>query len=266
MVAQGDVEGALVQLVLGAVGGLGWPVQGFRGWPLAASLERGLREGVVTVTVRGRGGWRETTRWPAEWRAVPGLAGLGVSVSGDVASFSGMGGVGVVAGVAVGGESWAYRCRAGDTPELVAASLGALVRADRAVVVSGASLRVVGAAGLLARTGADAVARRELRRQEQVFEVGLWCPCPEARDAAGLAVDVVVGETAFLDVQGEGCRMLGHGVVDDDGAETARLYKRVVAVTVEYPTVEIATQAAMLFGVAVQDGAVAGEVLGVSYG
>lgn len=123
-------------------------------------------------------------------------------------------------------------------------------------------MRLPGADGLLARTGADVQARREVRRQEQVFEVTLWCPDPQARDWAGDLLDLVVSGTPFLDVDGEACRLLGHGVSDDDGAETARLYRREVALLVEYPTVERAVQPTMLFGIVAQEGSAQVEAFG----
>ena len=271
--SQASVEAALAAFALGAVTASAppepftevfpWPVRAHRGWPLPASLNTSLAAEALTITVRAKPGtWRETTRWPSRWRTSPVMPGLTVTVAGDTATFAGTGGDGQIAGVAADGQGWVYRSRAGDTAELVASSLAQLVIPGRLAIASGASVRLPGATDLLARTGADAVASREKRRQEQVFEIVLWCPDPLARDWAGALIDFAVSETPFLDVDGEACRLLGRGVSDDDGMETARLYKREVELLVEYPTLEQATQPTMLFGIVVQDGSAQGEAFG----
>ena len=270
---QAEVEAALAAFALGAITAspppvpftepFPWPVRVHRGWPLPVSLSAALAAETATVTVRAKPGtWRETTRWPSRWRTDPVVPGLTVTVAGDTATFAGAGGTGQIAGVAAGGQGWVHRCQVGDTAARVASSLAQLVLPGRLAVASGASLRLPGAVGPLARTGADAMASREKRRQEQVFEVVLWCPDPCVRDWAGALLDVAVGETPFLDVGGEACRLLGHGVSDDDGAETARLYKREIGLLVEYPTLERALQPTMLFGVVAQDGSARGEAFG----
>jgi hypothetical protein len=187
---------------------------------------------------------------------------LTVTVTSDTAVFAGVGGDGQVAGVAADGQGWVYRSRAGDTATLVASSLAQLVTPTRLAVASGASLRVPGATDLLARTGADAQASREQRRQEQVFEIALWCSDPSARDWAAALLDLAVSETPFLGVDGEACRLLGESASDDDGAETARLYKRVVGLRIEYPTLERMLQPTMLFGIVAQDGSAQGKAFG----
>ncbi len=271
--SQADVEAALAAFALGAITAspppvpftepFPWPVRVHRGWPLPVSLNAALAAETVTVTVRAKPGtWRETTRWPSRWRTDPVVPGLTVMVAGDTALFAGIGGVGQIAGVAAGGQGWVYRCQAGDTAALVASSLAQLVLRGRLAIASGTSLRLPGATDLLARTGADALASREKRRQEQVFEVALWCPDPFARDWVGTLLDIAVGQTPFLDVDGEACRLLGRGVSDDDGAEAARLYKREVGLLVEYPTLERALQPTMLFGIVAQDGSAQGEAFG----
>jgi hypothetical protein len=185
--SQADVEAALAAFALAAITAspapllfaepFPWPVRAHRGWPLPASLSAALAAGGVTVTVRAKpGSWRETTRWPPQWRTDLATPGIAVTVAGDTATFSGTGGAGDVAGVAAGGRGWVYRCRAGDSAALVAASLAQLVLPARLAIASGASLRLPDATEMLARTGTAALASRELRRQEQVFEVTLWCP------------------------------------------------------------------------------------------
>lgn len=270
---QAEVETALATFALGVITAspapapytepFPWPVRAHRGWPLPASLSAALAGGAVTVTVRAKPGtWRETTRWPAQWRTETAAPGLAARVAGDRATFTGRGGAGQVAGVATAGQGWVYRCQDGDTAELVASSLAQLVLPTRLAIANGASLWLPGAVDLLARTAADASARREVRRQEQVFDVTLWCPDPHARDRAGELLDLAVSGTPFLDVDGEACRLLGKSVSDDDGAETAQLYKREAGLLVEYPTVERATQPTMLFGIVAQEGSAQGETFG----
>jgi hypothetical protein len=257
MADQSDVEAALVAVVTAALypGGTAAPsavgatCRIFRGWPNAAALDADLAAGRVNLTVFPvEGAVRNTTRYANEWQAVAPAPTLTVSISGSSATFAGRAYPGQLAGVLADGKAYVHRTQAGDTPELVAATLADTVRTDRIALLSGATLTVPGAV-LVARTGADASAVLEVRRQEQSFRLTAWCPSPALRDAACGRIDAVLSAARFLSLaDGTTGRHRFAGAATFDQSQDASLYRRDLIYAVDYPTTITATQPVMLFG------------------
>lgn len=258
MADQSDVENALVTLASAALypGGTaaasvpGVDCRIYRGWPNAAALDTDLRAGIVNVTVfPGQGEGRVTTRYHQEWIASSAVPSLTVSVSGRRASFAGSADLGQIAGILVGGRTYAYRTQLGDTPAAVAANLAALARMDQIVQLSAATLTIPGASRLLARVVADTPAWKEVRRQTQTFRVTCWCPTPATRDAAAVAIDQSLADMSFIDLaDGTQGRLVYAGTTVFDQSQDALLYRRDLIYGVEYATTLSAPQPAMLFG------------------
>jgi hypothetical protein len=166
--------------------------------------------------------------------------------------FGGSAALGQVAGILVGGQigqSYAYRTQAGDNPSLVAANLATLVRANAIVQLSGSTLTIPGVGDLTARVVADASAQQEIRRQEQIFRVTCWCPTPTSRDAAAIAIDQALAQSIFITLaDGSMGKLTYAGTTVFDQSQDALLYRRDLLYQVEYPTIIIASQPAMLFG------------------
>jgi hypothetical protein len=259
MVDQSDVEAALAGLVEAAIypGGtgassrLGKLVRIYRGWPVAAALDRDLAAGCVNVTVFPEAQRQvNTTRWMDDTIATVRVApSMTVMVDRDTATLDGEPRPGQLAGLLADGVAVVHRIVAGDTVAAVAAVLGAYLRTRRAVRVAGSAVQVPGVGRLSGRVVADQLAVREARRQRQVFRVTCWCPDPETRDLTGRLVDAAVSAGAFIDLpdgtQGQ-VRFVSSVVLDE--SQNVALYRRDLIYSVEYATTISELRPSMIFG------------------
>jgi hypothetical protein len=260
MADQSDVEDALARLIAAALypdgtdapSAIGHTSRVFRGWPNAGALDGDLAAGRVNITVFAEARHqRNTTRWAEEWQMqavrVPTFA---VAVAGHEATIAGTGGAGMLVGLQVDTLSVVHRTLAGETAELVAASLADKLRAlGRVALASGAVVRVPGAGFLLGRVVADQAAMRETKRQSQDFRISLWCPDAASRDAAGSLVDRSLSALNFLPLaDGAAGRLRFVSSLLFDQSVNARLYRRDLVYAVEYPTTVIEALPEMIFG------------------
>lgn len=223
----------------------------YRGWPVPAALDADLAAGRINVTVFPlEFKLRNVTRYPAQWAPLEvSVPALQASVSGVSATFYGTASAAQLAGLLVDGRTYVYRTQANDTPELVAANLAALVRADRIALLTHASVAIPGAAQIEARTVADGGVLMELRRQEQHFRITAWCPDPASRDATASCIDADFAARRFIDLpDGTQGRLLYAATAVFDQSQDAALYRRDLIYSVEYATTRSTTQPAMLFG------------------
>lgn len=253
-----DVEVALVSAVSGALYPLGTSAPSvpgpdcriYRGWPNSAALDSDLSTGRINVTVfpSGETG-RTTTRYADRWAATAEQSTLTATVAGNLVAFKGLAAPGQVAGVSVDGHTFAYRIRAHDTCDQVAANLASLIRDKFIVTLSDATLTVPGAGKLYARVIADATAQLEIRRQEQNFRVSCWCPTPTTRDATASAIDGWFSSIFFLPLpDGTNGRLTYVNTGEFDQSQNARLFRRDLIYRVEYPTITTMSCPTMLFG------------------
>jgi hypothetical protein len=258
MADQSDVELSLVDVVsaalypngTGAASAAGPDCRIYRGWPNSTALDADLAAGKINVTVFPGGGTsRTTTRYAEQWIGAPTQPTLTTIIDGASVTFVGTADVGQIAGILVGGRSYAYRIQAGDTPELVAANLASMARGNSIVRLTQSTLTIAGASHLVARVVTDATVQREVRRQEQGFRITCWCPTPTTRDVAANAIDQALSCQRFLTMaDGTSARMNYAGTTVFDQSQNARLYRRDLTYDIEYPTVISSALPAMLFG------------------
>jgi hypothetical protein len=258
MADQSDVETALVNLASAAlypngIGEASLPgpdCRIYRGWPIPVALDADLTAGRINVTIFPSGGEsRTTTRYAEQWLGSPAQPTLSASVVGTAVTFDGAANIGQIAGILADGESYAYRTRAGDTPQSVAANLAAMARGNSIVLLSGGTLTIAGVGRLLARVVADAPVQQEVRRQVQGFRVTCWCPTPATRDAAAAAIDQALSTQHFVALaDGSSGRLTYAGTAVFDQSQNARLYRRDLSYNVEFPTIVSSSLPAMLFG------------------
>ena len=233
--------------------GFAGSIGGFRWW---GALEADLVAGISHVTVQPvDGSFRDTTRYPAEWQGVVPVCPLLAEAEGEVARFSGAAERGLVAGVLVDGRGYAWRVTEHSTPGVVAAVLADMVRADRPAMLNGAVISFPGGRGVVARAVSDGVGGQEVRRQQGVFRLTLWCPSPAVRDRVAAFVDLSLAGVAFLDVGGWGCRVRAAGGKTHDEGGAVRAWRRDLMYRVEYPTVLPGDLPVMLFGSGTANGA-----------
>ena len=245
----GTISAALYPNGTGASSVPGVECRVYRGWPTSAALDADLAAGRVNVTVFPIGPGRTTTRYSEQWLAAPVKSTLTVSTDSQSVTFTGAATTGQIAGILVDGQSYAYRVQSGDTPELVAANLGAMARGKCMVSIAGGTLTFKGTNEPLARVVADASVKREVRRQEVDFRVTCWCPTPAARDATGAAIDEALSTIRFVTLaDGSAGRVTYSGTTLFDQSQNARLYRRDLSYTVEYPMIISGSGPSMLFG------------------
>ena len=223
----------------------------YRGWPNAAALDADLAAGRVNVTIFPvPGATRNTTRYPPGWQAQPAVPTLTVTATGSTATFAGNAAAGQLAGILVEGNAYVHRTQANETPALVAAILATAISANRYAIATGATVVVPAAPALVARTSADAIATGEIRCQQQTFRITAWCPTPALRDATCSAIDKAYAATAFLTFpDATAGRLRFASTTTFDQSQDAALYRRDLIYTVEFPTLQTASQPSMLFGV-----------------
>ncbi|MCQ8277786.1 hypothetical protein NFI95_04925 [Acetobacteraceae bacterium KSS8] len=213
----------------------------------------------VTVFTKEKSS-KDTSRYARIWRTVSTtLPTLIVTVTGNSATFTGIGGSGQIAGLDVNGVAYTVAVSDTDTPMTVAANLAALIPGATAsgnvVVVPGAQLsgQVVG----------SGTAVMETRRQEQGFLVSVWSSTPAARDALAAAVDSALADIDWFDLaDGSVARMVYAGTAETDISENANLYRRNLVYTIEYPTLKTMTGPQMVYGIGTLGGS--GPTVGFS--
>jgi hypothetical protein len=246
----GAVTAAIYPTGVAAASITGSPVRIYRGWPLIGPLGHDLAAGVANVSVFSvPAGTRNTTRWAPVATTSPGVPTLTVEVSGNSATYGGIGGVGQVTGLLVDNTPFVYRGRAGDTPALVAAMMAQVVRASRACWLSGTTVSVPGANSLIARVVADGSMLTEWARQTQGFRVSAWCPNPVSRDQLCKAVGSALAATRFLTLSdGTSGRVRYRSTASFDDDQDAQQYRRDLVYDVEYGTTVEQAAPSMLFG------------------
>jgi hypothetical protein len=214
------------------------------------ALDTDLSTGTINVTVFPTGGsTRATTRYSEQWIGSPNQPSLTTVIDGMTVMFGGSAEPGQIAGILVDGTAYAYRLRAGDTIQSVAANLAAAMRTDFIVLLSQGNVTIPGARQLVARVVADAPVKQEIRRQEQGFRVTCWCHDPTMRDATASTVDLALSAQRFIALSdGTSGRLTYAGTTEYDQSQNARLYRRDLSYNVEYATVLSNTLPAMLFG------------------
>lgn len=253
-----DVEQALVELVgaaaypngTGQPSAVALPVKAYRGWPLANQLDTDMTATPpkVNVTVFPLSGMtRITTRYPRDWVADgPGPTSLTASITGSTVTIGGAPGVPQMVGIKSAGRGYVYPASNTDTPEIAAAALAALVPG---ATVLGATVICPADPKLMARVVGYSTIRRELMRQVQGFRITAWCPDRASRDAVGALISLTLAQNPFLALPDGGGRLLYAAADVDDVPTKDRLWRRDFRVTVEYPTTEVMTAPAMLWGI-----------------
>ena len=222
----------------------------YRGWPNSPTLNADLSAGVSNVTILAdNDSGRVTTRYLPEWSTTTALPGVTAIAATPTISISGSPVTGDIVGALIDGVAYAYRIEAGDTPGLIAANLNQLIQVHRISTVQGAVVTVSGANSVRVRVVGDSAAYFESRRQEKDIRIICWCPNPPARDAVAASIDAAINQIRFLPLSDNtNARVIYRNTASYDQAQNSLLYRRDLIYTVEYPTVTITRQSAMLFG------------------
>lgn len=254
-----DVATALRDLISATLypNGTGQPsaagvgVKVYQGWPLPDQLDVDLRAGtpICHVNIFPRPEERNTTRYQADWKQAsvntPTLtltvAGQTITVGGSVPPANNPHNAVVIAN----GKPYVYPVQVSDTLATIAAALAALIAADiGGTSAAGAVITLPGSARInAARIGVNGTSVREVRRQERMFQIGIWADSPGNRDAIVRAIDPVLAATTFLTLaDGSAGRLVYRSSPVTDQLEKDRLYRRDLFYTVEFGTLQVETE------------------------
>ena len=273
---QSDVEAALVDLISAAIypgddyelsgSTVGANVRIYRNEPNPSELDSDLLAGIVNVSVGAEKNMSaDRTRFAEDWHVVAApVTTLAVSVTGNAATFSGAPGVRQVAGLRLGGPgaaAYAVALSVTGGPDEAAAALAAAVPD---AVASGATVTCPGVPRVTARVEGWGVVQREMRRQEDVFRVVLWCPTSDLRDRVAAAVDQALAATDWIDLP-DYCagRIRYRGTSSTDSTTKAGDWRRDLLYSVEFPSVETVSAPAVVWGQAFHT-TPAGDVIAVT--
>jgi hypothetical protein len=220
----------------------------YRGWPgeaLDADLLNGIahvtiypRAGVASVLPGSIDGWVENAR--------PTL-NMSAAAEEDTATFTGTANrTDMVAAVVADGAGWTLALTNGQTAESVAATFATAIAEDRPASATGPALTLSGAARLRVGVYSWGTERLEVRRQEQGVLVTVWAPSPALRDRIAGVLDLhFASERGRLSremADGTEATIRYAGTVFDDAGREHPVYRRDLAVLVEYSTVRTRSQ------------------------
>jgi hypothetical protein len=252
-----DVSAALVGLIGATLypNGASQPsvvntgVKIFAGWPIPEQLDSDLAAGLANVSVYPRPENRNTTRYMNDWQSVSlNTASLTLSIAGQTVTVAG-----TVPGasnphnlvVFVNGSPYVYPVQPTDTLSSIAAALAALIVASVAGTSSTGAVITVPAPAQInaARVGITGVSANEIRRQEQLYQIGVWSPTPGARDKIAIAIDLALAALPRFTLADDSvCRLIWKSSLQSDKFEKQNLYRRDLFYTAEFPTIQTETE------------------------
>jgi len=252
-----DVSNTLVALIASVLypngssrpSALGIDARIFVGWPLPAQLDADLAKNVCQVSVYPSAMNRNTTRYMDQWQPASvntptlalTLAGQTVTVSGTVPPANNPHNLVMF----VGGVPYVYQAVPSDTLASIAAALAAQINAAVPGTSSAGPVITVPAPAEIntVRVGVTGTGVMEIRRQEQLYQIGIWAPTPTARDAIAKAIDPVLASTFRLTLpDGSSCRLIWKNSLQSDQAQKANLYRRDLFYSAEFPTLDTETE------------------------
>lgn len=255
MADEAEVEDALCDFVVAAlypegIDGLdetspsvaGAPTKVQRGQPLSLDLEGMLEAGQVDVAVAARNGVeRVTTRYQREWfTLVPPKRTITASTPGSSVTLGGVVSVPHNLSLAQGGRVLAvYAVQATDTLAGIATALAAAANGrGGAVTASGPALSAGLGGDIAVRVGGVGTAALETKRQDKSFQITVYAPSPELRDATTKFLDSALSDLNFLALpDGTEGLVRYERTVAIDTSEKMTEWRRDLFYWVEYPTI-----------------------------
>jgi hypothetical protein len=221
----------------------GAPAKVQRGMPLATDLEQMLGQGMVDVAVGARNGVeRVTTRYGRDWYdLIPATTTLTATVTGATVIIGGTVTAPQNVAVQVGRAIlFIYQVQPADTLATVAAGLAAGLSGQGApAIATGPTLTVSSADPVKARVGGYGTAARELKRQEKSFQITLFAPSTEMRDAMAKLIDPALSELNFLTLPDGTFGLVRYErTIVADTLEKMGQWRRDLFYWVEFPTIE----------------------------
>ena len=289
-----DIENAMKALIVGwcypngtsqpsAIKGA-LPVRVVRGWPNANDLKASFHPETLDPPQPGRpksafisiyaapGSERQTTRYPREWQTLTNAAPtITATLAAGTITLGGTVTTPQLVAVLAYGRPFVYAVQQADTLATIAAALTTMISASGQATSNGAVLTVP-SPKLGCSVGGFGTMWRELRRQERLIMVTVWCATPEQRDAvAGLVDNYFAGAGSdngleFINLpDGSMARLQYARTMPTDVDQLSGSFRRDLIYSLEYATTETASVAQVVAFdvVATANGAPASETISV---
>jgi len=255
MADEADAGQALVNLVAAAAyptgtgnpSALGSPARIFRGWPLPADLDADIKAGRIAISIFGQNGTeRNVSRFPTDWVTLtPPVHTLTATVAGRTVTIGGTVQSPQNVAIILGDDPATsikviYPVQPGDTLTAIATGLVTLLTAAGVTASNvGAVITLPATAIITAKIGGYGTICRELKRQERLFVITLWCSTPAQRDQAAPIIDLaLVKPENLLFADGTVGRLMYERTMVLDEKQTLNIYRRDLVYRVEYATIE----------------------------
>lgn len=212
------------------------------GWPIPRQLDAIMAAGNAMISVYkwGNGG-KNTTRFLGDddSQAVIPAAQLTLTVSGNQVTVGGAINAGEAPALRVNYLSYSYAVQAADTVDSVAAALAAMIPN---ATVNGATITLTDVFDVEAAISVPVTIQEEIGRQTQVFMVIPWAPTPDLRDAISNVLELAFKrQPRIVMPDSTWARLLYHGVIENDGGQKQRIYRRTLLYEVEFALVDPTT-------------------------
>lgn len=210
------------------------------GWPKPEDLDNQLNVGNAYITVfKMQGMERNTTRFPALWQEASindATLILTVNSTNRTVTITGSVSIPQTCMIIVNGIGYAYTVLQNDTLNTIASAISALIpnstSLDNVVTISSAH-------SLVARVTVLGEAIREIRRQEQIFNLITWASTPQLRNTISDAVDVYFADIRRIVLpDGFYANVIYHGEREYDEFQKPLLYRRDLMYAIEYATTQ----------------------------
>ncbi len=231
-------------------GGSPVPTKVGRGWPTKNALQADLLAKVANISIYSQpGSERLTTRYPREWQQLGTITTtLTATVSGRTITIGGAVSAPQNVAVLIGSKAYVYPVQPGDTLATIAAALASIIEVGVSATSSGPVITVSGDLALIGRVGGFGTVMRELRRQERLFQITVWCWSPEQRDAVASFIDIKfagAGQDNGLEFitlpDGSSARLKYVRTAPADKDELSGAFRRDLIYSLEYATTETMT-------------------------
>jgi len=246
-----QVAAAIYPSGTGAPSAAGVAVKIYPGWPVAAQLDTDIKATapICHVSIYPRPEESNTTRYPPNWQQTAvntatltlTVAGQTMTVGGAVPPANNPHNVMVLAN----GKPYVYAVQVGDTLASIAAALAALIAVDIAgTAAAGAVITLPNSARLLAaRVGVTGTAVREVRRQERLFQIGIWANTAANRDTLAKVIDAALAFTTFLAMpDAVAARLRYKNSAMSDALQKDCIFRRDLFYSVEFATTQTETE------------------------
>jgi len=258
-----DVQNVLVGLISAWIypngsanpSALGFPVHVSSGWPVMANINQDLAVGIADITIYGTDFETNTTRYVERWQTqTPVTPTLTLSASGRTITVGGTLPVPYVQqnlAVFVNDVPYTYAAQSTDTPTTIATALATLIAAAVPGTSSAGQLITLPAGALLGalRVGGSGSTIKEIRRQNRLFNIGMWASTAAQRTAIANLIDPLLADLRGISMpDGFTARIVYRNSPQRDLSDKTPIFQRDLCYWIEFATTKTQNTAQVVVG------------------